>query len=608
MMHFEMLRREITSAAEMLGKVTLSDLSPLTNHLWQSTLFAAVAWWLTQVLKKNRAAVRYWLWLAASVKFLIPFSWLVSLGGQFEWRQAPAVAVAMAMAPPQWSNVVENIGHPFAASAPAMEAAAAPASAPIPYAAILFVVWLCGFAIGMVLWFRWWRQIRTAQHGATPLKLGLSIPVMCSPSRVEPGVVGIRKPVLLLPEGITDRLSPAQLQAVIAHEMCHVERRDNLTAAMHMLVEALFWFHPLVWWIRARLIEEREQACDEAVLQAGSDAEAYAESILTVCKLYIESPLPCVSGIGGADLKKRIIRIMTQGMAEKLTSRGKVLIGAAAAAAIAIPLAVGLMGSSHVHAQETAANDTTPASFETASIKVDKAPSAKLRSQIFFPNRFVTTSTAQWLIEYAYSSRRETCDLALALCNVQELGDSIIDDQIVGGPEWMRSEMFDLDATVAQALAEKEEEWPDQVGPMLKSLLANRFKLKIRHERMDRPVYALVVAKGGLKLSPDNSQSDGGIRALGQGKFQLTSSTMSNLTRLLSGRPSLGQRTVLDKTGLLDRYSFNVQLAEESDGLPEVSEPAVSKALEEQLGLKLEQTSMPMDTIIVEHIEKPGEN
>jgi bla regulator protein blaR1 len=59
-----------------------------------------------------------------------------------------------------------------------------------------------------------------------------------------------------------------------------------------MLVEAIFWFYPPVWWIRTRLIEERERACDEAVLQAGSAANVYAEGILNVCKFYVESPWP----------------------------------------------------------------------------------------------------------------------------------------------------------------------------------------------------------------------------------------------------------------------------------------------------------------------------
>jgi len=116
---------------------------------------------------------------------------------------------------------------------------------------------------------------------------------MSSPLRLEPGVFGVREPVLLLPEGITDRLTAPQLEAIVAHEMCHVRRQDNLTAALHMVVEILFWFHPLVWWIRARLVAERERACDEEVLRATAKPAVYAEGILNVCKFYIESPLVC---------------------------------------------------------------------------------------------------------------------------------------------------------------------------------------------------------------------------------------------------------------------------------------------------------------------------
>ena len=83
---------------------------------------------------------------------------------------------------------------------------------------------------------------------------------LCPLARVWSQAVCIRKPVLLLPEGITDRLTPAQLEAVLAHQLCHVRRRDNLTGAIHMVVEAAFWFHPLVWWIGSRLVDEAEQA------------------------------------------------------------------------------------------------------------------------------------------------------------------------------------------------------------------------------------------------------------------------------------------------------------------------------------------------------------
>ena len=73
----------------------------------------------------------------------------------------------------------------------------------------------------------------------------------------------------LLPEGLADRLTPAQFKAILAHEFCHVRRRDNFSGAVHMPVEAVFWFHPLVWWIGTRLIEERERAFEEEVLRLG---------------------------------------------------------------------------------------------------------------------------------------------------------------------------------------------------------------------------------------------------------------------------------------------------------------------------------------------------
>jgi beta-lactamase regulating signal transducer with metallopeptidase domain len=72
--------------------------------------------------------------------------------------------------------------------------------------------------------------------------------------------------VLLLPEAIHEHLAESQLNTIIAHEMCHIRRRDNLSTAIHMTVQALFWFHPAMWWIKARLMDERERACDEAVL------------------------------------------------------------------------------------------------------------------------------------------------------------------------------------------------------------------------------------------------------------------------------------------------------------------------------------------------------
>src|SRR4029434_1568121 len=82
-------------------------------------------------------------------------------------------------------------------------------------------------------------------------------------------------------------------------------RRDNLTAAMHMFVEAAFWFHPLVWWIGTRLVDARQRALDEEVVRLGNDPDVYAESILKTCHFFVESPLTCVPGVTGSNLKTR---------------------------------------------------------------------------------------------------------------------------------------------------------------------------------------------------------------------------------------------------------------------------------------------------------------
>jgi bla regulator protein blaR1 len=154
-------------------------------------------------------------------------------------------------------------------------------------AVMLLTFWAIGALFLVLKWANGWLRIRSAVRSARPLALQAEIPAISSNSLIEPGVFGILRPVLIMPNGILDRLSEAQLRAVVAHEMSHVRRRDNLTFALHMVVETLFWFHPLVRWIRASLIKERERACDEAVLLAGSAADVYAEGILSVCKFYV---------------------------------------------------------------------------------------------------------------------------------------------------------------------------------------------------------------------------------------------------------------------------------------------------------------------------------
>jgi uncharacterized protein (TIGR03435 family) len=340
------------------GALTTAWTAALVNHLWQSTVVTLLAWLLALTLRSNHARTRYWLWMIASVKFLLPFSLLISAG---EWLR-PAVATPLAK--PAFAAAMKQITQPFPQSAMStsvdfignVSAPAAHHSNFLPL--FLAAVWLCGaFAIALSWARSWWRiraTVRTAVQATSPTTLLSDVPVLSSPRLLEPGVFGIVHPVLLLPENITERLSTQQLDTIIAHEMCHVRRRDNLTAAIHMVVQTTFWFHPAVWWIKARLLEERERACDEAVLQSGNQAELYAESILNVCKFYVESPLACMSGVTGSDLKRRIVHIMTEQVSRKLDFSRKLLLGIAAFAAVAVPVVFGLMHVAQVQAQATA--------------------------------------------------------------------------------------------------------------------------------------------------------------------------------------------------------------------------------------------------------------
>ena len=196
------------------------------NHLWQSTLFAVAAGLLTLALRKNHARTRYWLWLAASLKFLVPFSLLTSLGSRMAWpRGTASTQGALAF-------VIEQVSQPFAQQA-SSQGSVQVIFATLP--AILGAAWVCGFAVVLVVWFARWRRVSADIRNAEPLTKGRevemlrrleqtggirrTIEIFLSRASLEPGILGIVKPVLVWPQGISDRLEDAHLEAILAHEI-----------------------------------------------------------------------------------------------------------------------------------------------------------------------------------------------------------------------------------------------------------------------------------------------------------------------------------------------------------------------------------------------------
>jgi len=215
---------------------------------------------------------------------------------------------------------------------------------------ILTTLWLIGAAAVLVTWCVKWIQTARMVGKAEPFdssRATARIQIRTSASRMEPGVFGIFQPVVVLPADAARNLKEAQLECLIAHEMVHVRGRDNLAAALHTLVQAAFWFHPLVWWLGSKLVDERERACDEAVLQLGFDRVEYAEGILQVCRSYLKSPA-CVAGVSGSNLKKRIEAIMENRATKNLTMGKKLLLTLAGAGVLFVPLITGMLNAAEL--------------------------------------------------------------------------------------------------------------------------------------------------------------------------------------------------------------------------------------------------------------------
>ena len=166
------------------------------NHLWQSTLFTVVAALVTLAFRKNRAHVRYCLWLSASVKFLVPFALLINLGNSL-WSAFAARQIATKLALPAVSLTVQQITQPFTNSLSFVPSVPLTHTADwIPIA--ILSVWICGFLGVVLVRFRGWLRIRGAMRASTPIDIQAAAAVRSSPGLLEPGVVGLLRPILLL--------------------------------------------------------------------------------------------------------------------------------------------------------------------------------------------------------------------------------------------------------------------------------------------------------------------------------------------------------------------------------------------------------------------------
>jgi uncharacterized protein (TIGR03435 family) len=238
-------------------------------------------------------------------------------------------------------------------------------------------------------------------------------------------------------------------------------------------------------------------------------------------------------------------------------------------------------------------------SFEVAAVKLSEPNDRPWSLTIQPGGRLTVTNIAlNTLIGYAYSAREH---------------------QVAGGPRWLDSVKYDIDAKPDSAFRLP----PGPLSPandapirmMMQSLLAERFKLVVHRGTKELPVYKLVLAKEGSKLNEATDSaviSRGGSMSGGRGLIRSQAAQMPLLVSMLER--TLG-RSVIDKTGLTGKYDFELKWTPESaprvevpDAAPSAEGPTLFTALQEQLGLKLESTKGPVEIIVIDHVEKPDAN
>lgn len=309
-------------------------------------------------------------------------------------------------------------------------------------------------------------------------------------------------------------------------------------------------------------------------------------------------------------------------------------LGIAALSAFIAPIAIGAITAAHVGAQQITIGTSRPAgdqtsdssaansnvTFEVASVKPNKSGDGRVMVTLPPTGRYTATNVPlRMLLQQSY--------------NLQPF-------QIVGGPSWITSDRFDIVAKAPDGFT------PDQLRPMMRALLVDRFKLKAHIETREMPTYELVVARADGKLGPNLKPAKTDCKALfaqrrggppppppqpgqpiecgfmiGPGNMNAGGMAMTELARSLG---PLVNRIVTDKTGLKGEYDFQVSYTPEGRGgalgIPggpplgvdapagDPNSPSLFTALQEQLGLKLDSQKGPVEVLVIDSVEQPTED
>ncbi len=602
----------------------------------KATLVCGAAFSLSRLFRHTRASLRHMVFaLAFAALIAIPIA--ATLLPVVPIR-VPGTAKASAIHAPDMTPPVRSRDAVPSDAPTSLVVREAKAARPVTVAQLLIAIWLAGAAVFLVpvlIGFRQMRGLRDSARTWTDGEALVQALISTSGSRrpievllhdavTGPLTCGVLKPSIILPESVL-LWDAASVRCALRHEIEHVARWDFLTHCVSRIVCAAYWFHPLVWaaWRRLRL--EAERACDDAVLRDG-DASDYASLLVSIARRgAADTRQPVLAMAGHDDLAARVAAVLNHSQARGRVESRAAIASIVTAALVTLGVAPIAVVRAVPQTQATVAR-APRLRFDTVSLKRNQGDDWSVMS--FTGNGVTATNmTARFLLLHGY--------------RLELMGDHRADlHQIDNGPEWIDSEGFDL---VAQAVSRSK---PQEMGEMMQSLLAERFKLVAHLASKEFPIYALVSSRGDGNLGPriapsqvDCTPMPGVSSPCGlsgnSGRLVGRGLTLAELSKLLPNHLGGGRhgvsfdRRVIDGTGLSGEFDFTVEwtpdtISQERREMRataprlvqyrefafpiETNAPNFVKALHEQLGLMLETRWSSEPVLVIDQIERPVEN
>jgi beta-lactamase regulating signal transducer with metallopeptidase domain/protein involved in polysaccharide export with SLBB domain len=260
----------------------------LLHSLWQGGAIALLLAIALRAIPQRRPDLRYMI--SCTALALVVIASTITLALQRESK--PARQMMTTAAP---SRIPSDLPVPMISNMPTLSSAEAPISRNLP-APLIVSAWILGVILFAVYHIAGWLWLQRLRHMPTErdrwqplihrlskqLHLTRAVIVIESARVAGPWVVGIFKPMILIPLGLLNDLSPQQIEAILAHELAHIRRHDYLINLIQASIETLMFYHPAIWWISSQIRQERECCCDDLAATICGSRTLYVESLLAL--------------------------------------------------------------------------------------------------------------------------------------------------------------------------------------------------------------------------------------------------------------------------------------------------------------------------------------